>query len=305
MIGTVFDIQRCTSEDGPGIRTTVFMKGCPLRCLWCHNPESQKETPELMFFRTRCQSCGACVAACNNQVHSLVPERVVDFLSCRLEENCVVSCFSDALRALGRHLTVNDVLNVVEKDVPYYTASQGGVTVSGGEPASQPGFVAELCWRLQEKGIHTALDTSGYAPWSAFEQILPFINLTLFDLKHIDNVKHQRLTGASNEQILWNLRRMKQNGMPLVVRFPMIPGCNDSLENVQDTALLLGELGINTVEVVPYHTLGIAKYEQLGRKYGLMDNMLSKEDIESKVTIFQEHGIDASINYIFSKVRID
>jgi pyruvate formate lyase activating enzyme len=270
--GRVFNIQRYSIHDGGGIRTLVFLKGCPLRCLWCCNPESQKSEPELGFIESRCvgsSACGApCLSACSVRAIHLDGhgKPVIDRKTCDACGKCASVCGKDALKVVGREMTVDDVMVEVEKDRAFYRRSGGGVTVGGGEPLAQYRFAAELLEAAQDAYLHTALETCGHAPWSHLETVLKHVDLLQFDLKHMDPAKHQDLTGQSNEVILGNLRRVLSLKAPqdVIIRIPVVPGCNDSMESIRETVRLVAGLGFSQAELIPYHRLGISKYAQYG-----------------------------------------
>lgn len=296
MQGLIFNIQRFTVNDGPGIRTTVFMKGCPLNCLWCHNPESQKMMKELIFVPTRCKACGACTRVCPTSVHAIDPIRKVEFEKCILCGKCTQACVYKALEIVGSWKPVEEVIREVERDEAFYSASGGGITISGGEPALQPDFVSELCRLLKRRGLHVALDTSGYSGWDAFEKILHHVDLILFDIKHMDSHTHKKLTGVSNEPIIRNFTRMLAYGKQIIVRFPLIPGHNDEDDNLGKLAAFLSHHGIRRLDVIPYHTLGIPKYRHLGRTYTL-DGLVvpPKEYVDRKIAFFQRYNIHVQL----------
>lgn len=275
--GRVFNIQRYSIHDGAGIRTLVFLKGCPLRCLWCSNPESQKSEPELGFIESRCVGSGACGAPClpacplqairlNAQGKPEIDRRVCDACG-----KCALACGKDALKVVGREMTVDEVMAEVEKDRAFYRRSGGGVTVGGGEPLAQHEFAAELLEAAQRAYLHTALETCGHGPWDHLEAVLKHVDLLQFDLKHMDHRKHQELTGQSNEMILGNLKRVLSVKAPqdVIIRIPVVPGYNDSVENIRETAGFVAGLGFEQAELVPYHRLGVSKYAQYGLVYPL------------------------------------
>jgi len=273
MEGLIFDIQRARLDDGPGIRTTVFLKGCPLRCAWCSNPESQRPFPEIMYnANLHIDGCEECIKICPaNAIEKNEGEEIKinrDLCSAECSE-CTKVCFSNALTVVGQRISVEEVLKVVEKDIPFYRSSNGGVTISGGEPLVQPEFTREVLKACKERGIHTVLDTSGYGRWEDLNEILKYVDLTLYDIKHMDPLKHKAYTGVSNELILENVRRMGQKKMPIVIRLPIIPGINDSEKNINDLIGLIEEVSPLRVDLLPYHRLGVSKYRMLGREYGL------------------------------------
>lgn len=266
--GLVFDVKHFAVHDGPGIRTTVFLKGCPLRCGWCHSPESQNPRPEIAFYPDLCIGCAACVEACPNGAQTMDPVKIRREL-CTGCGACADACYAGSLVKFGDRITVEEVIREVEKDRLLLETSGGGVTLSGGEPVAQSQFASELLRSLKREGYHTALDTSGYAPWEVLEDVARHADLVLYDLKHMDPRAHEELTGAPNDLILSNLRSLSQQGSKtIIVRLPVIPGLNDSNENIEATAKFLGGLGgIEAVELLPYHNLGATKYEALGWEY--------------------------------------
>lgn len=269
--GLVFDIQRFSVHDGPGIRTLVFLKGCPLRCLWCDNPEGQKAAPELAFRQSLCIGCGECVPACPRQTLRLEGTSLeVDSSLCDLCGECVGVCHPQALSIAGRWMTVEQVLSEIERDLVFYDASQGGVTVSGGEPLAQPHFVEALFQAAKARGMNIALETSGYAPWPSLERIVRWTDLVLYDVKHVDPVVHRRLTGESNRLVLENARRLAVLGAPMVVRYPIVPNFTDDRRDADALFRFVAALpGVKEVQLLPYHRLGESKYAMLRRPYPL------------------------------------
>ena len=263
--GQVFDIKHYAVHDGPGIRITIFLKGCPLNCAWCHSPESQSKSPELLFHQEKCIGCGNCVDAC--PVDAVKSPGEIDREACNVCGACAAVCYSDAIEVIGEEKTIQQVLAEIEKDRELLMVSNGGVTLSGGEPMAQPEFTIELLRLLKKEGYHTALDTCGYAPWGKLEQALDYTDLVLFDLKHMDAPTHQRYTGVSNELILENLDRTSGLGKPIWVRIPLIPGVNDSREHVKTLVEYVRGLNVERTFFLPYHEIGVPKYEALNREY--------------------------------------
>lgn len=269
--GWIFNIQRYSIQDGPGIRTTVFFSGCPLECLWCCNPESQTINPKLFYFESRCTRCQHCVSVCPNGAISVHADGSIKTNRnlCNAYGTCVEACPNEARAISGELKTVYEVLEVVKKDSLFYRNSGGGVTASGGEPTSQPKFLLALFQACRRSGFHTCLDTCGYVSWEVLEHALEYTDLVLYDIKHMDPKRHIELTGVDNELILQNAGRVAKNGIPLVIRVPLIPGCNDSKENMEALAKYAIKLGVREINLLPYHELGVNKYERLGMKYDL------------------------------------
>ncbi len=269
--GMLFDIRRYAIHDGPGIRTTVFFKGCPLRCAWCHNPESQSPALELMLRPNRCISCGACAQVCPELAVQPVDGRyVTDRAACTVCGVCVEACYADARQIVGREYTVEEVMAVIERDRDFYLHSNGGVTFSGGEPLMQPDFLLGLLRACKTAGLHTALDTCGYAAWETFERALPYTDLLLYDLKLMDQAGHRQITGVPNRRILDNLHRLSALGATIWLRLPLIPGINDDAENLRATAAFVAALpNPAPLYLLPYHNSAEAKYAGLGLPFQL------------------------------------
>jgi pyruvate formate lyase activating enzyme len=296
--GMVFNIQRYSIDDGPGIRTTVFLKGCPLRCLWCSNPESQNPCPEIAHRESSCKRCGRCVEVCPVQAISLTEGAIrIDRNLCDNCGECVSECPHEALKIFGKEMTVDEVFAVVRKDKDYYKVTGGGVTVSGGEPLAQAEFAAALLKRCQEAGIHTCLDTSGYGAQPDLEKILPYTALVLFDLKHMDPVLHREYTGCDNELVLRNLELVVKNGTPLIIRIPLIPGHNDSDEQLAAFARVAAEVAKGApVNIMPYHRYGTGKYKMLDLPYQLDDlKPPAEERLQRAKEIFNSFGLECEI----------
>jgi pyruvate formate lyase activating enzyme len=292
--GLISDIERFAIHDGPGIRTLVFMKGCPLRCLWCDNPESQRNTPELAFFPDKCVGCGRCLEVCpEGAIYKYGDEIKFDRRRCKDCGKCAQSCPSGARKLIGNYVTADWLLGEIMKDYIFYQKSGGGVTIGGGEPLSQPDFVRELLRRCRQQGIATAIETCGYGSWEQLEKILEYVDLVLFDIKHIDPERHSELTGVSNELILENAQRISTSGFKMTIRIPFIPGINDTDSNIASLAKFITALG-NTgeVDLLPYHRLGETKYEQLGRKYKLRGILPPEQDsLQPAREILERYGL--------------
>ncbi|MBN1487723.1 MAG: glycyl-radical enzyme activating protein [Anaerolineae bacterium] len=266
--GIIFDIKKFSIHDGPGIRTTIFFKGCPLRCWWCHNPESQARSPQLLLRPQRCVECGACVEVCPQNAISRNGRLVTDLANCTACGACVAVCYAEARELVGRTATTAEVLDVIERDHPFYDESGGGVTFSGGEPLAQPDFLLELLQACQSREIHTAVDTCGYVPWESLNRIRPYVDVFLYDLKHLDDQRHQALTGVGNALILSNLQRLADAGQAVIVRVPLIPGLNDAPEHIARLGRFVADLpGVVRLDLLPYHTIAEEKYRRLGLEY--------------------------------------
>jgi len=269
--GLIFDIRKFSIHDGPGIRTTVFFKGCPLSCWWCHNPEGQSFDPELVERLSRCIRCGTCVLTCQQgAVHQVNDMPFTDRGLCILCGECVEECAADARQIAGREMSVGEVLDEVQRDLPFYEASHGGVTFSGGEPLSQIEFLYEVLRACKRIELHTSLDTSGYAPWIKLDLIREYVDLFLYDLKLVDDEQHYRYTGVSNQVVLDNLEKLSRNGHQIVVRVPLIPGITDSQHNISAIGRFVSGLeSVKRVDLLPYHTSAEGKYNRLGLEYQL------------------------------------
>lgn len=262
MEGLIFDVQRFSVHDGPGIRSTVFFKGCPLRCAWCHNPESLRPHPELDFDARRCRTTGDCLASCPAGALRAGSDRVVRE-RCDACGQCVASCPFGALRLVGRTVTVDALVAEILRDRAFYQSSGGGVTFSGGEPTRQLAFLQAVATRCRDEGVGVTLQTCGLFAWDSFAPLLPLFELIHFDLKLLDDDEHRRHTGASNRVILANARRLVEHGAPVTFRMPVVPGITDSEHNLGLAADFLAGLGVGTMRLLRYHAMGQAKLERL------------------------------------------
>jgi pyruvate formate lyase activating enzyme len=295
--GLVFLIQRYNVQDGPGLRTTVFMKGCPLRCQWCQNPESLKPYPELMSRDTKCLMLGKCVAACPVGAITLEQgkSRKIDRARCNLCFQCVDACPAKALTKVGEYMTVKEVMAEIERDELFYHKSGGGITISGGEPLLQWQFVSRLLAACQQRHLHTALDTCGYAPWAMLKKVLEHVDLVLYDIKHTEPKLHKAATGKSNQLILNNVRRISAR-VRVWLRVPLIPGFNDTEENLAELSRLGREIGAEKISILPYHKLAEEKYKQIGQEYTLAGlEPPSKERLAQIQKLLESFGLPVTV----------
>lgn len=297
--GVIFDIQRWSLHDGPGIRTNVFFKGCPLSCLWCSNPESQESCRELAYFKDKCIGCKSCVASCPHQALNMTEEGLaIQYGKCRefcygkgrdgdvgtggdAGFSCTMTCYAKALEVMGREVTVEEVLKEVLSDEAIYKSSGGGLTVSGGEPLAQPEFLRELLKAAKERGLHTAMETCLYAAWEQIEPCLPYLDFLFMDLKILNGERHFLYTRADNRLILENMEKVNEfakscgrdRRLQTVIRTPVIPGVNDSREEILSIAdwILEHLTEVSVYQLLPYHRLGRGKYGAIGKEYGLAE----------------------------------
>lgn len=292
MSGTVFDIQRFSLHDGPGIRTIVFLKGCPLRCRWCSNPESQNDNPIVMYKKSGCFKCGRCISVCKVGAISFNNESHIDRNICTGCGECVNACPSGALVLKGKTMTIQQLIKELRKDATIFRRSEGGITLSGGEPLVQYEFASELLSACKSQGWNTAIETTGLGNEKAIEKVISKVDTVLLDIKHINPQIHKEFTGVSNEIILKNARRISQI-TKTVVRVPVIPGFNYSCKDIEDIAMFVKTLeNVDTIHLLPYHTFGENKYDLLGREY-VLDGLkrLGKEDLEEHKKIVESYGL--------------
>jgi len=262
-MGMVYEILRTSFNDGPGLRTTVFLKGCPLRCVWCHNPESYIKTPSLFFFSEKCGFCGACADACAYRVHGLTEDSHKINPGCVLCGACPPVCLNKALEIKGSEMSAVEILEIAARDKKYYNATGGGITLSGGEPLMQADFTEEVLQLCRSNAINTCLETSGFADQAVIRRIAPLCDTVLFDIKGLDDKKHLQYTGVSNQKILENLTLFDQLGTALILRCPLVPGLNDSEDDIKQICdLSNGLVNVLKVEIMPYHNFGVHKLDR-------------------------------------------
>lgn len=293
--GYLFEIQKMSTEDGPGIRTTVFFKICPLRCVWCHNPESLYKKPSIQWFKVKCIACGTCVEICKQKALKLDEEGMrIDRDKCIACGECVEACPGTALRMLGKYWDLEDLVKEVAKDRAYYLKSGGGITASGGEAAVQTDFVVEFFKRCKEEGFQTALDLSGYLPRKTYEQIFPYVDLWLYDLKEIDDTKHKEFTGVSNKQILVNIKWLADENQRIWIRTPIIPTYTATEENIRGIGNFIVKELDNKIErwdLLAYNNLAKAKYARMDIKWACEElELLLCEEMEKFLEIAQSTG---------------
>lgn len=298
----IFNIQSYSIHDGPGIRTTVFVKGCPLRCIWCANPESNAAYPELMTYSSKCTGCGACVPVCPKVAISVQLQgkkyiAVTDREKCANCGACVEACVNAAREIAGKEMTVREVIDKVKGDKLFFDGSGGGMTISGGEALAHPKFSANLFAAAHAEGIHTAMESCSFASRETVDMVFPHVDLALLDVKHMDSVTHEKLVGVTNEYILENIRHVHNDlHVPVILRIPTIPGYNDSMENFHAVGRFAASLGSDvSVNLLPFHKLGESKNESLGHPHSLGIEPPSDEYMEALKEIVESHGVQVKI----------
>jgi len=293
--GLIFDIKRYAIHDGPSIRTTIFFKGCPLSCWWCHNPEGQLSGLELMIWPNRCIGCRTCVSTCGSQAISIMENSIVtDRDKCKMCGVCAEKCPTKAREVVGKWVSVNELMQEVEKDLLFYEGS-GGVTLSGGEPLAQPVFLDALLNACRKKNIHTALDTCGYADKEILIKIHKNVDLFLYDLKVMDDRKHKLYTGVSNKQIMKNLELLNALGKNIIIRFPLIPYVNSSKDSILAICKFISKLqNIKEIDVLPYHRLGIEKAKRLNKEAKTFEKP-SDELLQNCLEVIKNFGFEPKI----------
>lgn len=296
MTGLIFNIQRFSVNDGPGIRTTVFLKGCPLRCKWCHNPESISSAPQLLLRDERCIRCGDCFSLCKNRAVRRVDGGFVTVRETCIEcGDCIEVCNSQAREIAGKEMTAREVVLEIEKDKVFYEQSRGGASFSGGEPLLQHEFLTTLLQECRKKSIHTVVDTTGFTSSGILKHVSEFVDLFLFDLKTLDEAKHREFTGVSNGPILDNLKLLADLGKEVIVRIPVIPGVNDDPAAIRASGSFVSSLGnVREIHLLPYHTTGLEKYRRLGVEFELKDTLPPSADDLSGI-VKELHNYVASV----------
>ncbi|MBN2591410.1 MAG: glycyl-radical enzyme activating protein [Sedimentisphaerales bacterium] len=298
--GFVFDIQHYAIHDGPGIRTTVFLSGCPLKCLWCQNPESQELYPQLFFSYDKCTGCGKCISVCTQNAISQNGSVVqTDRNLCKICGKCVTICPNEARTIIGKEITAGEVLNEVSSDKMFYQESNGGVTLSGGEVLVQHEFSCAILELCKNENIHTAIETSGYGSWETLKNVLTFTDLVLFDFKHFDDSEHIKFTGVSNETILENAKKIYHElKIPIVARLPIIPDCNDSIMNIKQTANFISTMldKLIKVHLLPYNNLGEQKHKNLEQSWNGFSGTIPSDKKMNEITkILESYGLSVKI----------
>lgn len=302
MKGIIFDIQNYAIYDGPGIRTLIFLKGCPLSCIWCQNPESQKLNPQISYFEEKCVRCGTCVESCSNDALQLLNNKIVrNEKLCVLCGNCVEACPNNVMEIIGKEISVKELVEIAIRDKVFFDNSGGGITISGGEPTMQIEFLLELLKTIKEQGIHTAIETCGYFQENIIKELVKYVDLFLFDIKHIDALIHKAYTGVPNDKILANftLIHVKVGNERIIPRIPLIPGANTDENILKGIALFLNKVNYNgPIHLMPYNKLIKTKYEKVGMGHLYRDmGDLSEEDLQNIKKLFKDYGFRVVINH--------
>lgn len=295
--GIVFDIERFAVHDGYGIRTLVFLKGCPLKCQWCSNPESQRPKPQVGFFDDKCSSCLQCVNVCPYGEEFRANHRI-EWEKCINCLKCVDACLFGARVAYGKSMTVSEVVNIVKHDMTFYKNSGGGVTLGGGEATFQPEFAENILRSCQEEGIHTAMETCGFTPPEKFGRIIRYVDLLLFDIKNMNSDTHKKFTGVGNEIILENAKNASKTVKEMIVRFPLIPDFNDNKKNLEEMARFINENlpSVKRIDILPYHSIGESKNARIGKEYAFKhENEIDDAKINESKKILEAVGLQVSI----------
>ena len=292
--GIIFNIQKFSIHDGPGIRTTVFLKGCPLKCAWCSNPESQLEQVQILYDQSKCAHCLSCLNICPHSAIKYIDNKIViDYKKCIGCLSCIDACFQDALKNEGEYINIDDIVDICLQDKVFYEESNGGITISGGEGMSQPNFLKKLAHELKKHDLHLAIETTGYIKPNIFKELAPMFDLLLFDIKHYDSQKHFQGTHVHNDLIIQNLKWSIEQNIDVLPRIPVIPDFNNALDDAKEIAKLLKDVGILKVQLLPFHQFGEKKYELLNREYHLKNKKaLHPEDLKEYQQIFLDKGID-------------
>jgi len=302
--GLIFDLQRLSLVDGPGGRTVVFLKGCPLACIWCANPESISPDREIILKDKKCALLEKCVEVCpQNAISIMDGQRIIDWDKCDRCGKCADACPSRSIEHIGEYVTTDKIMEIVMQDVRFYRVSGGGLTLSGGDPLSQPEVALTLLKAAKQKKIHTALDTCGFAKWELFNSLLDYTDLLLYDIKHIDSARHKEITGVPNELILSNLQKTaagsdSRSGLKIWIRYPLIPDINDGDDDIDNLCRFVADLGplVEKIALLPYHDLGAEKYAMVGRKYSMAETRPHSNESVSKIkTRIESFGLVAGI----------
>lgn len=302
MNGIVFDIQNYAIYDGPGIRTIIFLKGCPLKCAWCQNPESQQQQPQMSYFEEKCEGCGICITVCPNKALSLINQKVIREVDlCTACGTCESACPNGVMEKIGAERKIDELVELVLRDKPFYDNSGGGATISGGEPTMQFDFLLEILKTLKEKGIHTAIETCGYFNENLIHELIKFVDLFLFDIKIIDKKKHIEFTDVSNEKILANFSKIHSlvGSERIIPRIPLIPGVNTDEKAIRQTIAFLHQTNFNgKIHLMPYNKLTKTKYEKIGMEDKHEDfGDLTNDQIDNIKSLFEKHSYEVIINH--------